>query len=405
MTTPTEQLFTLALGLTSPWQCTQIQFSQDESMLEIRIDFKKGSKFVCTECKADHLPVYDTIEKTWRHLNFFQHTCYIHARVPRITCPQCGVHLVIVPWSRKGSGFTLLFEAFVMTMAENMPVAAIARYLGEHDTRIWRILQYHVSDARSRANYHDVTSIAIDETSRRRGHQYVTLVADVEGKRVLYVTKGKDRHTIDRFVDDFHDHGGESSFIRSVCMDMSPAYIEAVRECLPNATITFDRFHVMKMANEALDQVRRADTKANMYLKGSRYLWLRRPENLSEAQMANLKSLQYLNIKTSRAYQLVLNLRLFWEAPIDCAEEYLQRWYNWAVRSRLEPFRKLAKTIKRHWIGIINYHRTKMTTGFMEGINSIIQAAKRKARGYRNTDNFITIIYLIAGKLSFNLPT
>ena len=403
MLSPTEALFTAALGLTPPWYCKHSDFSTDKSRLDLWLDFPTGSRFICPTCEAADLPVHDTVDKQWRHMDFFQHMCYLHARVPRVRCEQCGVLQVAVPWARPGSGFTLLFEALVMSMAPHMPVAAIARQVREHDTRLWRILEHHVERARARADFAEVTAVAIDETSRRRGHRYVSLVADVKKRRVLFVTKGKGQQVIARFVRDLEAHGGEASAIRHVSMDMSPAFVAGVRESLPAAEITFDRYHIMKLANDALDDVRKAEARENPYLKGSKYLWLRNPKNLSVTQELQLRELRTLTHKTANAYGIVQGLRTFFELPNALAEPYLKRWYQWARSSRIDAMKEFALTVKRHWDGILRFHETNMTAGFLEGINSLVQAAKRKARGYRTTENLITMIYLIAGKLDFQL--
>jgi transposase len=289
-------------------------------------------------------------------------------------------------------------------MAPHMPVRAIARQMHTDDKRLWTILRHYVSRARDREDFHEVTAFAVDETSSRRGHNYVTVVADIEARRVLLSTPGKGKDTLGRFTTDFHAHNGDSDAIRHICMDMSPAYNAAATEYLPNAIQTYDRFHVMKLANEAMDEVRGMDVKEHAYLKGTRYLWLSHPERLTGAQRERLEGLQQINRNTARAYHLVLTLREFWNVRLARAEEYLRSFCSWAMRSRLEPFKKLVKTIRRHWKGIVNYHYSMMTTGFMEGINSLIQAAKRKARGYATFDNLITMIYLIAGKLKLPLP-
>lgn len=402
---PNDVLFTAALGLIPPWQVRESTFSPEASQLDLWIDFPKGSKFVCPDCGATDVPVHDTTDKRWQHLSFFQHTCYLHARVPRVHCDACGVKQVHVPWARPGSGFTLLFEAIAWTLAKEMTVKALSRLLKVHDTRLWRILQHYVTQALSEQDYGDVTEIAIDETSRRRGHKYVTIVAEPTRKRVLYVTEGKDKKAIGRFAADLEAHNGSAENIKEVCMDMSPAYIEAADEHFPNAHVTFDRFHVMKLANEALETVRREDVKDNPYLQGTRFIWLKRPERLKGQQRRELLDLQRINKNTARAYQLVQDLRTFWQLHPSQAEGYLQRWYQWARRCRLIPFIKLAQTIRNHWDGILRYHTSNMTTGFLEGINSLVQAAKRKARGYRTTKNLITIVYIIAGKLNGPLPT
>ena len=359
MTNPTEALFTAALGLSSPWLCTTVDFSEDDSRLDINIDFPRGSRFSCPECNALDLPIHDTIEKTWRHLDFFQHICYLHARVPRVICPTHGVRMVSVPWARSGSGFTLLFEALALLLAREMAVRPAAAHLRIHDTMLWRILAHYVEAARARIEYQDVSALAVDETSRRRGHQYVTIVADPEQKRVLFATKGKDKATIGRFVQDFHEHNGDPDAVREVCMDMSPAYIEATLEYLPNAVITFDRFHVMKMANEALDALRREEVRTDQRLKGTRYLLLWSPENLTVRKQGELAAVLQSNYRIARGYNMVLDLRTFYTMDHQYAEDYLRRWCGWAQRSRLEPFRQLARSIRSHWNGVVRYHQLK----------------------------------------------
>jgi transposase len=199
------------LGLTPPWTVSRADFDPEAHRLDIQIDFAPGSRFAC--------PAYDTERKTWRHLNFFQHQAYLTARVPRIRCDACGIKTVTVPsWARPGSGFTLLFEALVMTMLSAMPVAAVARIVGEHDTRLWRVVHYYVDQARARADASEVTRIAIDETAARRGHDYITLFADIDQARVLFATEGKDAGTVAAFADDLAAHGGDPEAIEEVCI-------------------------------------------------------------------------------------------------------------------------------------------------------------------------------------------
>lgn len=315
MQNPTEALFTLALNLTPPWTCIRVDFSKEDSRMDIAIDFQRGSRFPCPECGATNLAVHDTVAKQWRHLDFFQHVCYLHARVPRITCPEHGTRLVTIPWSRPGSGFTLLFEALALIYARNMAILPAARQLRIHDTMLWRIVTHYVDKAREEIEFHEVSTLAVDETSRRRGHQYVTIVADPEKKRVLFATQGKDKAAVGRFVQDFHDHNGDPDAIREICMDMSPAYIEATLEYLPNASITFDRFHVMKLANEALDGLRREEARNDPSLKGTRYMFLKRFESLSVEQEAHLRRTLAANDRMARGWRLVYDLRAFYEVP------------------------------------------------------------------------------------------
>ncbi len=400
-------LFQMALGLTPPWQVSATEFDPIAKRLDIRLDFPRGSTFSCPECERAGLKAFDTAEKTWRHLNFFQHEAYLTARVPRTKCDKCGTHLVDVPWARSESGFTLLFEAMIMVLAKNMPVKTIASFVNEHDTRLWRVLHHYVDDAREKADHSQVKQVGMDETSRRRGHSYVSLFVDLDSPRVLFATEGKDASTVKRFKQDLIDHGGDPSAIEEMCCDMSPAFISGVEKQFPEAQLTFDKFHVMKILNDAVDQVRREEINDRPELKGTRYLWLKNQVNLKEFQSDLLDKLtiKKLNLKTSRAYHIRLNFQEMYLQPDRDAAAFLKRWYFWATHSRLEPIIKAAKTIKRHWNGVLRWFTSKINNGILEGINSLIQAAKARARGYRTKRNLKAMIYLIAGKLDFDLPT
>jgi transposase len=397
-------LLQLGLGLAPPWTVSRADFDPEAHRLDIQIDFAPGSRFACPTCGAADCPTYDTARKTWRHLNFFQHQAYLSARVPRVRCETCGIKTVNVPWSRPDSGFTLLFEALVMTMVSAMPVAAVARIVGEHDTRLWRVIHHYVDQARARMDAAEVTEVAVDETAARRGHDYITLFVDIDQARVLFATEGKDADTVAAFADDLAAHGGDPAAIEEVCIDMSPAFVKGVTENLPNAAITFDKFHAVKIVNDAVDQVRRAEQKQQSVLRGTRYIWLRNPANLSERQKATLESLPTRHLKTARAYQIRLAFQDLYEQPPEAAASYLKKWYFWATHSRLEPIIDAADTVKRHRDGILRWFDSQIANGLIEGINSLVQAAKSKARGYRSIRNLKAMVYLLAGKLDMRLP-
>lgn len=400
-------LFQMALGLTPPWQVSDAQFDPNTKRLDIRIDFPRGSTFTCPKCGQTGIKAYDTQEKSWRHLNFFQHDAYLTARVPRTECNDCGILLVDVPWARPGGSFTLLFEAMILTLAKAMPVKTISEFVNEHDTRLWRILHHYVDEARDKADYSDIRNVGMDETSRKRGHNYVSLFVDLDTPKVLFATEGKDASTVERFKQDLTDHNGNPEAIEEMCSDMSPSFISGVEKFFPNAHLTFDKFHIMKVINEAVDEVRRQEQKDRPELFRTRYIWLKNFENLNPSQTETLDELtvKKLNLKTSRAYHIKLNFQELFKQPAEYAETYLKKWYFWATHSRLEPIKEAAYTIKRHWDGVLQWFHSGVNNGILEGINSVIQAAKARARGYRTTRNIVTIIYLIAGKLNFGLPT
>ena len=400
-------LLQLALGLSAPWQVSKVVFDSSQSQLTIMIDFPKGSRFSCPACGQADCTVYDTEQKTWRHLNFFQHETFMTARVPRSDCSRCGPRLVAVPWARPGSGFTLLFETFVMILAQQMPINSLAQLVGEHDTRLWRVLHHYVHSARDEVNLSAVVRVGVDETSKSRGHDYVSLVVDLDEGKVIFATPGKDASTLESFSQDLSAHHGDPKAVSEVCCDMSPAFIKGVEQQLPNALLTFDKFHVMKIINEAVDEVRRQEQKRRPELKYSRYVWLKNPQNLKASQSSQLEQLDVkrLNLKTARAYHIRLNFQELWQQYPEQAEAFLNKWYFWATHSRLEPIIEAAHTIKRHWQGVLRWFTSRINNGILEGINSLVQAAKARARGYRSTRNFITMIYLLAGKLKFDLPT
>ena len=216
-------VFQQALGLQEPWRVVDVQFDAGQRRLDLRVDFAKGSRFACPGCGRDGCEVHDSEEKTWRHLDFFQHQAYLTARVPRVRCPEHKVHQVEVPWARERSGFTLLFEALVMALVKEMPVAAVAGLIGETDMRIWRVVHHNVGEAVEAQDLSGLERAGIDETSARRGQDYVSVFADLDERRAVYVCEGRDQGTVQAFSCFLETHGGEVARVKEVCQDMSEA--------------------------------------------------------------------------------------------------------------------------------------------------------------------------------------
>ncbi len=219
--------------------------------------------------------MHDTETRRWRHLNFFQHTCELEARQPRVRCATCGVKTVPVPWARPGSGFTLLFEAFALTLMQDMPMRAVSELVGEWDTRLWRVLEHYVTTTRDARSPESVTTLGIDETAARRDHHYVTIAVDTATGTVIFATPGKEAATVTALTEDFTARHGNPDTVTDVTMDMSPAFMKGGTSHFPHAAITFDKFHVMKLVGDAVDEVRRAEVASRPELKGTRYLWSR----------------------------------------------------------------------------------------------------------------------------------
>ena len=399
----TKALFTMALGLQAPWEVVDLKFEEEAHRLDILIDFRRGADFPCPVC-GQPCKVHDTEEKTWRHMNFFQYACYLTARVPRCKCDKDGVKQVQVPWARPGSGFTLMFEALLMVLVRSMTVREAARLVGEHDTRLWRLLNYHVEDARTRVDMSEVSRIGVDETGAKRGQKYITLVVDMEEKKLLFGVDGRDQETLKAFKEDLVAHGGDPARITEASIDMSPAFIKGLGDHFPNARLTFDRFHVMKLIGEAVDEVRRQEVKDYPELKKTRYVWLKNPSNLTARQAEMLEALRNANLKTAEAYRMRVTLQDFYEqANPGAAKLFLTEWIAMVLASGIEPMAKVAQTLQAHTEGVLRWFRSGLSNGFLEGLNSLVKAAKAKARGYRNVRSLITIAYLIAGKLKFNV--
>lgn len=221
-------LFQQALNLPWPWFVVRSEFDAGERRLDLYLDFEAGGTFSCPECGRDGCKAHDTSEKQWRHLDFFQHHAYLHARTPRVRCERCGVKLVEVPWARPGSGFTLMFEALVLAMVKGMPVASVAALIGEHDTRIWRILHHYVDQARATADFSRVRHVGVDETASKRGQDYISLFVDLDERKLLFATEGRRAATLGCFRRDLEDHGGRADQIEEFCLDMSAAFQKGI---------------------------------------------------------------------------------------------------------------------------------------------------------------------------------
>ena len=281
-----------------------------------------------------------------------------------------------------------------------MPISQIAELVGEHDTRIWRLVNAHIKKAYAKKDLSKLLKVGIDETSSCKGHKYISVFVDMDEREVVYATPGKDETTVSRFAEELLKHNANAENITAVSMDMSPAFISGARKHLKNASVTFDKFHIIKQLNEAIDEIRRNETALNPCLKGSRYIWLKNPQNLTVRQQNDLKTLSKENKKLAKAYQMKLTLqdiyRTVWDSKV--ADIAIKKWLSWATRSRLAPINKFAKMVK-HYAGILQYFESKLTAGISEGINSRIQEIKRRAKGFRNIDNFISMVYLEAANL------
>lgn len=416
-----ETLFTAALGLQAPWQVSQVELSTARNRIDFQVQCN-AKRLSCPHCHRTDQGVHDRVSKSWRHLDFFQYEAWIHADVPRVACSACGkTTLVAVPWAREGSGFTLLFEALALSLCKELPVAQAAKQLRVQDHRLWRRIGHYVKAARAKDDMSTVRHIGIDETSVKKGQNYITVVHDLQAKRLLFATPGRDHQTVLDFAQDLQAHGGQPEHIEHVCMDMSGAFLKGAKQAMPQAAICYDRFHVAALAGQAMDEVRSAEFKVDpkavnqalgeLEPKTRRSLtWAMRThhERWGQRHMLAMYALQRTNLKAARAWRMKTALRQVYEAAAqaqceEVAKAGLKQWISWASRSRLEPFKRLAKTLQTHWDGVVAGMLQARTNAYVEAMNGLLQQAKRAARGFRNTENFIAIAYLRMSKLA-HLP-
>lgn len=410
-----EKLFHELLGLGLNWEVIESRFERESGtvFLEIRETAKLWETVRCPKDTGFAFCYDHTEELTWRHLNVFQHRCEITCRLPRGKCRQCGhVFRVRPPWEGLNTHFTKEFEAFALLLMREMPMSKVAEVVGETDTRLWRMLFRQVDAAYGQADFSNVCCVAVDEMSVRKGHEYISVFADLVKKRVIFATEGKDHQVWHSFVVALEKHNGHRHAITQVSQDMSAAYAKGVRDTCRNAQVVFDKFHVIAHANKAVDEVRRAEVRlggAGVWdaLRQSQWLWRKNPENLTEKEQARLAKIDQKSLRTAKAYQMRLVLQdIYRSANATEARQRFRvwcRWVRWVARHQprnlMRSMVKVAALVEDHLAGILAHWKWGVTNAFMEGLNSVFSATKRKARGYRSTIHLIAILYFVAGKL------
>jgi len=404
-----DEVLSLGLGVTPPWKLVGQRLDTDKRPKELHIEVAadRGARVPCPNC-GKPCKAHDFGEFTWRHLNFFQHYCYITAKVPRTDCPDHGVKRIQVPWAREGSRFTLLFEQAAVILAREMPVLAAARIIGITDQRLWRIIEHYVGQAVARLDLGRLKAVGLDETASKRGHNYVTVFIDLDAKQkpVVFVTPGKGKATVAAFKAFLKQHGGKPGHIVEVVCDMSPAFLAAIGETFEQANVTVDWFHVVQLFTKAVDDVRKAEAKHNTMPKALRWAVLKAADGkLTTKQAVALAELEATDLFTATAWRIKEKLRWIRNAETVQAARWRITAFIRHARSRLagevllEPVRKALETFERHLGRILQRWTSTHANARLEGLNGLFQAARARARGYRNTATFITMIYLIAAPI------
>lgn len=408
------------MGLGDEWRVISTHYEMAKNTFVIAIE--ETAKLWPGETRRNgwKTTCYDHVEPMqWRHLNVFNKECVIVCALPRGQYLDendsyrgtVKTYRVTPPWEGKSKHFTHEFEAFALTLIKEMPVKKAGEILGETDKRLWRMMFAHVWEAYGKLEMDDVVWVGADEMNRRKGHNYLTVFADLKARRVIFATEGKDAKTWEAFADELLKHNGHPKAVTQAAIDMSPAYIRGVQDNLGNAEIVFDKFHVIAQVNEAVEKVRRLEAQSSELQKSllakTQWIWRKNPENWNEREALVMSELEKEHLLTAKAYQMRLVLQGIYQSKSEGqARKKFEAWSQWVKKESakagnelLQPMEKAAQMITNHLEGILGHWKEKLTTAFMEGLNSLFSATKRKARGYKTTEYMITMLYFVAGKL------
>ena len=397
-----DKLYAAVLGLSEPWTIERVETDLKAGEVHVWVALPKGERWVCPECHAP-APIHDHQERVWRHLDTCQFRTLVHARVPRLSCPTHGIRQLTVPWAEPGSQFTALFEVLAIDWLKDASISAVAKYLRVSWDEAASIQERAVRRGLKRRAFEPAKYVGVDETSFQKRHEYVTLASDLERGRVLYVGDDRTQASLDAFwLGLSREH---LLAIEAVAMDMCAPYIQSTLLHVPQADekIVFDKFHIAQNLSQAMDQVRRGEhrrlsAQGDDSLKGTKFDWLRNPDQLADAFAFH--ALRRRVRRAGRAWELkeaameVFALRAPWRA-----RRQFEAWFRWAVRSKLRPFVRVARTLKRHWDQIENYFRHRITNAGTEAINTKVQQVKARSRGFRNRERFKMAIYFHCGGL------
>lgn len=400
-----EEMFAQSIGLKEPWGIEKAEFTEEEKAVHIYVAARKTAEYPCPICGEKQARYDNEEERIWQHGDVVFFPCYVHCRRPRVKCGKCGkIHVVTAPWAREKSRYTLLFEAYAMLLAEKLPLEQARKFLRISHTSLTHIVSYWVKKRVEQVDLSDVFALCIDDTSFRRGQSYVTIVIDASKRRVIDVEEGRSAQQVWEFSEKLEARGGDCNQITQVASDMAASYLSGIKDCFPKAQAVIDHFHVSQLMRNAMDEVRRMEQgeKVSRNRKSGKKLLMIPQGRMDEQQQKKLNALSKLYPKTGRAFRMVQALdQVYFCRDIIEAKEIFNKLCSWLRRSRLEPMKRVAQTLRRYQSEILAFYFHRLTNAVAEGINSIIQAGKRKARGFGTFLGFSTMIYLECSKLSF----
>lgn len=352
----------------------------------------------CSEC-GQKCPGYDRDrDRRWRHLDLAGMLVHLRYDTRRVDCPRCGVKVEQIPWAETSAWFTRPFEEHVGYLAQRCDKTAVSSMMRVAWDTVGAIIQRVVARHQKRDPLKGLTVIGVDELSYRRHHEYITVVVDHDRACIVWAKPGKNADTLRAFFDELGPV--RCAKLEAVTIDMSAAYIKAVTECTPQAQIIFDRFHVQRLAHDALDEVRRDEVRAatedeRSDLKNTRWALQKSPWNLNGVETMKLARLSNVNRRIFRAYLLKEALAAVLDRKqVNVATTKLNEWNSWASRSQLEPFRRVARTIREHAAGILAYVRSRLSNGRTEGLNGKLRTLTRRAYGFHSAHGLIAMLKL-----------
>jgi transposase len=399
------ELYQQILGLVEPWRVESVTLKAKEREIEVRVGFA-ATLWGCAEC-AQRMEIHDYEERRWRHLDSCQFKTIIVSRVPVVRCPTHGAQTVAVPWAEKYCRFSRLFERLAIDLMLECSISGAREILGISWDEADGIKQRAVKRGLARKEPAVMPRLCVDEKGMGQGQNYLTIVAQVSEEKttVEYVSEGRQEESLNRFWEGLT--APQLAGVEAVAMDMWEPYVNSTLAHVPGAAakIVHDPFHLVKYMNEAVNEVRKSEHRrlqvlGDDILKGTRQLWLYGLENVPNKQARSFKEIWTINLQTSRAWGIKEVFRSFWLCPtVKKAERYFGEWYNWAIRSRLEPVKKVARMCKRHLGNLLTFFEHRLTNGPIEGLNNAIQGLIKKAFGYRNKERFKTDIFFHFGGL------
>jgi transposase len=385
----------------------EVTFQAEADTIEVGIVSRAG-KHRCPRCEFRTWSTYDKHPRRWRHLSLGRWRVVLSGTLHRITCPEHGVINEAVAWAEAGSAFTYDFESLVAWLAREMNKTAVAALAKIAWATVGNIVARYVGRTIDNKRLDDLFVIGLDEVSYRKGHKYLTVVANHATGAPVWIAEGRSQKALGGFFDELGPE--RSAKLGVVTMDMAASYIAEVRARAPSATIAFDPFHVVKLAGEAVSDVRRSEARERKgtpqadVLKASRWSLLKAPERLRPEEQLKLSEVAAINNRVYRAYLLKEELRALYRCSPRVASKHLAAWLAWASRSRLPSFVKLARTVAKHRDGIFAAIRLGVSNGRLEGINNKIGVIKHRAYGFHSSAALISMVFLCCSGIPVTLP-